>query len=117
MSLLFIALTACDLFNAESVGAYTCDEYCGEVIDKTDECAEEACAADPDCASYTDEEMAEYAAEGRDDWAGASRDEMLASCESDLASAGKSDTECQAETAVLNNISCTDLLGQIRDGA
>ena len=45
MSLLFIALTACDLFNAESVGAYTCDEYCGEVIDKTDECAEEACAA------------------------------------------------------------------------
>lgn len=120
MSLLLLVLTACDLFNAESVGAYTCDEYCGEVVDKTDECAEEACAADAECASYSDAEMAEYAAKGRDDWAGASRDDMLASCESDLASAGKSDTECQAETAVLNNISCDDLLsllGQIRDGA
>ena len=119
MSLLLLTLTACDLFNPESVGAYTCDEYCGEVVSKTDECAEQACADDPDCASYSDAEMTDYAAQGRDDWAGASRDEMLASCESDLAAAGKSDTECQTETAVLNNLSCDDLLGllgQIRDG-
>jgi hypothetical protein len=117
---LLLLTVACDLLNPEAVGAYTCDEYCGEVVAKTDECAQAACEADPDCAAYSEAEMAEYAAQGRDDWAGASSDDMLASCESDLASAGKTDTQCQAETAVLNNLTCDELLGllgQIRDGA
>ncbi len=119
MPFLLLAFAACELFNPESVGAYTCDEYCGEVVSKTDECAEVACSENPDCASYNEAEMADYAAQGRDDWAGASRSDMLASCEADLSAAGKSDTECQAETALLNNLSCDDLLGllgQIRDG-
>lgn len=124
MFALLLSLSACGLFDAESIGAYTCDQYCDEVVAKTDECAqqayEDACAADPDCAEYSESDMADYAAQGRSDWAGASSDEMVASCEADLASAGKSDAECQAETALLNNLTCDDvlaLLGEIQSGA
>lgn len=119
-----LALFACDL---SKYGAYTCDEYCGQVIGKTEECAEAAALAecedagiDSDCSVFTEEELAAYAAQGREDWAGASKEEMLASCQGDLASAGKTDAECQAETATLNNIECTDLLsllGQIESSA
>ena len=113
------------LFNPETYGAYTCDEYCDQVLDKTDACAEEQydaeCAQAPEaCEEYSEEEMAAYAAEGRSDWEGASRDDMLASCNDDLAAAGKTDSECQSETAVLNNLSCDDilsLLGQIQSDA
>lgn len=121
MFALALTLLACDLLNPENVGAYTCDQYCEEVVAKTDECAQAAfeseCAADPDCGEYSESELAEYAAEGRSDWAGAGQDEMIASCEADLAAAGKPDAECQAETAILNNLACDDilvLLGEIQ---
>ncbi len=123
MAFFLLALTACDLL-AEAVGAYTCDEYCNEVVAKTDECAQVAyeadCESNPGCAAYSDEELAAYAAEGREDWAGASKTDMLASCEADLSSAGKADTECQAETALINNLTCDEilqLLGDIQSGA
>lgn len=120
----FLLLAACDLFNPESVGAYTCDQYCEQVVSKTDECAQqqfdESCAQNPDCGEYSESDLGAYAAQGRDDWADAGKDEMVASCNDDLASAGKTDTQCQAETAVLNNLSCDDilsLLGDIQAGA
>ena len=100
MFTLFFSLLACDLLNPEQVGAYTCDEYCDQVVGKTVECAEEQA-----------KEVDEFAAEGREDWAGATTDAMVASCNDDLAAAGKDDTECQAETALLNNVSCDDILG------
>lgn len=114
MIALFLTLAACDLLNPENVGAYTCDQYCEEVVAKTNECAQAAfesqCAADPDCGEYSEEDLAAYAAEGREDWAGAGESDMVASCESDLAAGGKTDTECQAETAILNNLACDDIL-------
>lgn len=119
MFFVLVSLLGCDLLNPEAIGAYTCDQYCDEVVAKTDECAqaayEDACAADPDCAEYSESDMSDYAAQGRSDWAGASSDEMIASCEADLTSAGKTDTECQAETAILNNLTCDELLGLLGD--
>ncbi len=122
--LFFLAISACDLFNPESLGAFTCDQYCDEVVGKTNECAQaafdEACAANPDCGEYAEGDLADYASEGRSDWAGATEDDMIASCESDLSAAGKTDTECQAETAVLSNLTCDqilELLGTIQSGA
>lgn len=109
MLTLLFSLVACDLFNPEQVGAYTCDEYCDQVVGKTAECAEEQA-----------KQVDEFAAEGREDWAGATEDAMVASCNDDLASAGKSDTECQAETALINNITCDEilrLLGNIKSAA
>ncbi|MSQ04045.1 MAG: hypothetical protein EXR71_19520 [Myxococcales bacterium] len=118
------SLLGCELFSAESVGAFTCDKYCDEVVAKTNECAqaafEEQCAADPDCGDYAESDLAAYASEGRSDWADASSDEMVASCESDLSAAGKTDSECQVETAVLNNLTCDEilqLLGTMQSGA
>lgn len=122
--LILISLLGCELFNPESLGAFTCDEYCDEVVSKTNECAQAAfddeCAANPDCGEYAESDLADYASEGRSDWAGATRDDMIASCESDLSAAEKTDTECQAETAVLNNLTCDEvlqLLGTIQSGA
>ncbi|MBM4367761.1 MAG: hypothetical protein FJ102_16230 [Deltaproteobacteria bacterium] len=118
---MFFALLGCaeidKLFNPETYGAYTCDEYCEQVVSKTDECAEEECANNPECGEYSEEDLSAYAAEGRDDWEGASKQDMVDSCNDDLGSADKSDSECQAETAVLNNLTCDEilsLLGEIR---
>jgi hypothetical protein len=117
--MLVLLLAACDLFNPESVGAYTCDAYCEQVVGKTDECAQQqfdaACAGDSACGEYSESDLGAYAGQGRDDWADAGKDEMVASCNDDLASAGKTDTECQAETAVLNNLSCDDILSLLGD--
>lgn len=104
MLILLLSLAACDLLDPEQVGAFTCDEYCDQVVGKTEECAAEQ-----------SKEVDEFAAEGREDWAGATATEMIASCNDDLESAGKSDTECQAETTVLNNLSCDDILGLLGD--
>jgi hypothetical protein len=120
----FALLAGCD--QLEKVGAYTCDQYCDQVLAKTTECAtaaaKEQCeaAGGTDCDTLSEDELSAYAAEGRDDWAGASKDEMIASCEDDIASAGKTDAECQAETATINNLSCDDildLLGEIAAAA
>ncbi len=115
----FFLLAACDLFNPEQVGAYTCDQYCDQVVSKTDECAqqsfEDKCAADTACGEYSESDLGDYAAQGRDDWAGSTKTDMVASCNDDLAAAGKTDTECQAETALLNNLTCDDILGLLGD--
>lgn len=112
--LLILSLFACDL---TKVGAYDCDAYCGEVLGKTEECAtvaaEQECedqGVESACGELTDEQLSSYAAQGREDWEGAARDDMLASCKEDIAAAGKTDAQCQAETATLNNITCDDLL-------
>lgn len=117
--LVLLSFLACDLLNPENLGAYTCDEYCDQVVSKTDECAQADCTANPDaCGGYTEEDLAAYAASGRSDWEGASRDEMVSSCNDDLEAAAKSDAECQTETAIVNNLTCDEmlqLLGQIQD--
>ncbi len=123
MFLLFALLAGC--IDLESVGAYSCDEYCEQVLAKTETCAEEsataACEASGSaCGELTEEQLAAYAAEGRDDWAGASRAAMIDSCNADIEEVGKQDAACQAETATINNLSCEqilDLLGQIADAA
>jgi len=118
-----ILLPACNL---EQVGAYTCDEYCPQVLDKTEECAQQQFTEDcqaaggTNCDQMTDEALSAYAGEGRDDWADASRADMLASCQQDIEDAGKSDSACQAETATINNLTCDqilDLLGDIQSAA
>lgn len=120
MFLLVLQLVACDLFDPENLGIYTCDEYCNQVLDKTDECAEAECSANAaECGDYSEEDLSAYAAEGREDWEGASKKDMVASCNDDLDAAGKTDSECQAETAVVNNLSCDDvlsLIGGLQDG-
>ena len=116
---IFLSVLACELFDPENFGIYACDEYCDQVIAKTDECAQAECSANSDvCGDYSEEDLAEYAASGREDWEGASRDDMVLSCNADLETAGKSDSECQTETALINNFSCDDvlsLLGEIQD--
>ncbi len=120
-----LLLLACDL---SRFGAYSCDEYCGQVLDRTQECAAEAALAeceaadvpdDFDCEEYSDEQLANYASRGNPEWAGQTRIEMLEDCEADVERSGKSDASCQAETATLNNLECDDLLsllGQLSGG-
>lgn len=92
-----LILAAC--VDLEQLGVYSCDEYCEQVLDKTEECAAEA-----------DAELAEYASTARDDWAGKERADMVASCQADVVDAGKTDTECQAETGTINNLTCDQIL-------
>jgi predicted nucleotide-binding protein len=105
-----------ELLNPEKIGAYTCDEYCEQVLDKTGECAQEqadaACAADPQaCKDFSDEDLAAFAAQGNPDWEGKNRQQMVDDCNVDIAD--KDDAACQAETATLNNLSCDDILSLI----
>jgi hypothetical protein len=118
---MLLFLLGCDL---TQIGAYTCDEYCDQVISKTEECAAvyaaDACEAEgvpaDQCDSDAWEEVQAYAGQEREDWASANRNEMVGSCQEDLEASGKSDTTCQAETGTLNNLSCDqilDLLGEL----
>ncbi|MDP2309038.1 MAG: hypothetical protein Q8P18_23645 [Pseudomonadota bacterium] len=113
MLLLSLVLAGCDL---TKLGAYSCDEYCDQVLSKTSECAEQAAqdeceaAGGTDCDAFSEEQLAEYASTAREDWAESSRAEMVASCQSDITEAGKTDTACQAETATINNLTCDQIL-------
>ena len=121
--MLLLLLAAC--IDLTQFGAYSCDAYCEQVIDKTEACAEdwarEQCeaAGGTDCGALSDEELADYASQARDDWDGASRKEMVGSCQEDLAASEKTDASCQAETATLNNLTCDqilDTLGSLAGG-
>lgn len=113
MFLISLLLTGCDL---EQFGAFSCEQYCDQVLAKTTSCAEQAAkdeceaAGGSDCDVFTEEQLAEYASRGREDWAESSRDEMVASCQDDIAEAGKKDSACQAETATINNLTCDQML-------
>jgi hypothetical protein len=113
MLLLSLLLAGCDL---EKLGAYTCDEYCDQVLSKTSDCAEEAAqqecldAGGTDCDVFTEEQLAEYASTAREDWAESTRAEMVASCQADIEKAEKQDSACQAETATINNLTCDQIL-------
>lgn len=122
--MLLLILAAC--IDLTQFGAYSCDEYCEQILDKTEECAEawaqEQCeaAGGTDCSSLSEEELAEYASQAREDWSGASRNEMVGSCKEDIAAAEKTDASCQAETATINNLTCDqilDTLGGLADAA
>jgi hypothetical protein len=119
--MLLALLFACDL---SRFGAYTCDAYCDQVLDRTQTCAAEMALAeceaadvpaDYDCEEYSEERLAEFASQGRPDWAGQSRTEMLDSCRADILASGKTDAACQAETATINNVACEDLLTLLGD--
>ncbi|MDP2316078.1 MAG: hypothetical protein Q8P41_24490 [Pseudomonadota bacterium] len=113
MLLFSMLLAGCDL---EKLGAYSCDEYCDQVLSKTSECAEVAAqqecvdAGGTDCSGLTEEQLAEYASTAREDWADSTRAEMVASCQADIEEAEKTDTACQAETATINNLTCDQIL-------
>ena len=115
--MLLLLLAAC--IDLEQFGAYSCDEYCEQVLDKTEECAEQVLqsecesAGGTDCETLTEEELAEYASRGREDWADATRTDMVKSCKEDIAGSGKTDAACQAETATINNLSCDQILDTI----
>ncbi len=113
--MLFLTLVlACDL---SKYGAYDCEAYCDQVLTKTETCTQESidaqCAelGDAACKTATEGDLSEYASQGRSDWAGQSRRELVDSCNSDVAASGKSEAECLAETAAINNITCAELLG------
>lgn len=114
----FLSFLACDLLNPENLGIYTCDDYCDQVVTKTEECAVAQCEADPESCGggeFTEEDLAAYAASGREDWEGKSKRDMVGSCNDDLEAAAKSDTECQAETALINNLTCDEMLTLLGD--
>lgn len=122
--MLILLLAAC--VDLEKLGAYSCDEYCGQILDKTSECAEAAAKAEceaaggTDCDQFTEEQLAEYASVAREDWADSTRAEMETSCQDDIAAAGKTDAACQAETATVNNLTCDqvlDALGTLAEAA
>lgn len=112
--MLLVLIAAC--IDLTKFGAYSCDQYCEQVLDKTEECAEAAVQAEceaaggMDCGSLTDEELGEYVSSARSDWAAASRNEMVGSCKEDIAAAEKTDASCQAETATINNLTCDQVL-------
>ena len=115
--MLFLTLTlalACDL---SKYGAYDCEAYCDQVLTKTEACTQDAidaqCAelGDTACKAATESDLSEYASQSRSDWAGQSRRELVDSCNSDVAASGKTEAQCLAETATINNITCDDLLG------
>lgn len=122
--MLLLLLVAC--VDLEKLGAYSCDEYCEQMLDKTSECAETAArqeceaAGGTDCDQFTEEQLAEYASVAREDWADKTRNEMVGSCQDDIAASGKTDAACQAETATVNNLTCDqvlDALGTLADAA
>ncbi len=119
--LLVLSLLACDL---TQFGAYTCDDYCEQVLLRTETCTQaaldskcEELGGTPEeiaaCKQMTEGDVSEYAAQGQEDWAGQTRAQMVESCNADIAEAEKSDASCQAETATINNITCDDLIGLI----
>jgi hypothetical protein len=118
--MVFLLVPACQLFDPATYGAVTCDEYCGEVLDRVEVCAQEQ--AETDCLAaggtqaecsqnISDQEMSAYASEGNASWDGKSRAQMVASCKDSVSV--KSEAQCAAETATINNLSCDDLLGLI----
>lgn len=115
--MLLLLLAAC--IDLESLGAYSCDEYCEQVLDKTEECGEAVAQAEceaaggTDCSEFTEEQLAEYASQAREDWSGASRNDMVKSCKEDIAASEKTDASCQAETATINNLTCDQILDTI----
>lgn len=120
--MLFLALLSCQLVNPEAVGAYDCSAYCDQVVSKTETCSAEyyqdVCddsGMDSACAMADDEQLAEYASQGNSDWKGKSRADMVGSCNADLAADPKTELECQASTATLNNMSCDQILALIGD--
>ena len=114
--LLALTLLACDL---TQFGAYTCDQYCEQVLDKTTECTQQKldqeCTelGESACAELKESDVSDYASQSREDWAGQTREQMITSCKDDIAASGKTDASCQAETATINNITCDDLLNLI----
>jgi hypothetical protein len=120
LSLLALPLLTggCDL---TKIGAYTCDEYCDQVVGKAQTCAQDAihdecvAAGESNCDEMTQDQIADYISQARDDWKGKGKQEMIDSCNDDITAAGKTDASCQAETATINNLSCDDILGLIGD--
>lgn len=116
--MLILSFLACELIDPAKYGAYSCADYCGQVVDKADSCAEqkyedECAQLDSGCPEYSEEELQAYAKEGNADWGTKSKSEMLSSCQDDLDSSGKSEAECNAETATINNLSCDEILNVI----
>jgi hypothetical protein len=112
--MLLLLLAAC--IDLTQFGAYSCDEYCEQILDKTEECALVAAEAEcieaggTDCSSISEDELSSYVSGAREDWADASRNEMVNSCKEDIASSEKTDAACQAETATINNLTCDQIL-------
>lgn len=107
-----ILLLGCNLL--DKIGAKDCEEYCQTLIDKADACAQErydeACASG-DTAICNDDANAigDWVSSVKPDWADQGADEMVDSCNSEIASS-KTEAECLAETAAINNLTCDQIL-------
>lgn len=116
--LILASLLGCDL---SAVGVYKCDEYCDQVIAKTEVCGREQAASDceaaggtpAECSATSWEDVQGFAGGAREDWGSATKEDMVASCEDDIASSGKTDSACQAETGAINNLTCDQILDTI----
>lgn len=94
---MLIFLMACDLLDPEKAGIYGCDEYCGQLVDKADECATEAGVT-----------LDEFAAQANGDWKGKGKSEIIDACNEKIVD--KPESECQAETGTFNNLTCDQIL-------
>jgi hypothetical protein len=119
---LFAFLLACNLGDLTKYGAYGCEDYCVQVLAKTEGCAQEqfdaqglcadSAASDSglDCSALSDEQVAEYASQAQSSWAGQSREAMIGSCNEQLEASGKPEAQCMAETGAVNALTCDQIL-------
>ena len=82
-----VLLAACDL---TKVGIYGCDEYCDQMIDKAIGCAAEQ------GVSF-------------DEFAGDSQEAIQGDCQ--VEADELDEASCQAQTALINNATCDQLIG------
>jgi hypothetical protein len=97
---MLIFLLSCQYLNPEKAGIYGCDEYCEQLISRTEVCADEE--------GLTVDELV---ATVKPDWEGLSRDEIITNCDQMITDQGKSEASCQTETGTFNNLSCDDIIG------
>ncbi len=87
--MLFVLLVACGL-TPESLGSYSCSDYCSGIKGKA-----ESCAADQGVT------VAQFA--------GMSEGDLVSQCQTYIDSQGPTEAQCRSETAGINNGSCSDL--------
>ena len=95
-------LSGCALLDPEKAGIYGCDEYCVQLIDRAETCAEESGLT-----------LDEFVSSIEPDWADKGRDEIELSCDERLLEKAKTEAQCAAETGTFNNLPCDDILGVV----
>ena len=97
--MLFLLL-ACKYLDPEKAGIYGCDEYCDQLVSRTDECATES-----------GKDLDAFVSQVNPDWEGLTQAEIVEECNIRIEENGKSESSCKAETGTFNNLSCDDIVG------